>query len=362
MARAPEHADQPDHADHVVLAVHGVAHRTPADFSDEIDLLASDLAPRLVRPVFWGDLGPGDASNAFPDPASATMLDKNADLADAVDETAARIAARVDGPVPDATVAVVRSVLDDAARAGTRIEEPVVSEALADAIVLAPPSGSAALPAAGDHGGVLDSVRLGLRRIVSAVDSRLDQLSPEALVDGARRTIARTVRDVEAYERNGDAIRARLDAEYRAVAASAERVDIVAHSLGALVATEWLFGASAGAAATRPDERRIHTFITFGSQVSLFCEVRGIEGAIGVVHPPPTPVDLTLPLRRWSNVWHILDPLAYAVAPVLRVTGHDGPVTIDEYKLDVGRMPTSASFHTIYWRDERVLSWLPRVL
>src|SRR6185503_16198606 len=99
----------------------------------------------------------------------------------------------------------------------------------------------------------------------------------------------------------------------------AERVDVVAHSLGGLVAVEWLFGAVAGADATPPAERRVHTVITFGSQVGLFAELRGLEGPAGRVARPPAPIALTLALRRWCNVWHALDPLAFAASPVFAV-------------------------------------------
>ena len=136
-------------------------------------------------------------------------------MAGAVTDTTARIAAQVDGPVPEPTVAIVRDVLGEAEAQGNAIGDPALHSALADAVVLAPPSGTAELPD-GEH-GLLGSVRGGLRRIVSAVDSRLDQISPEALMDGMRHAIARTVRDVEAYERHGPAIRARLDEAYRAV-------------------------------------------------------------------------------------------------------------------------------------------------
>jgi hypothetical protein len=295
---------------HTVLVVHGVTHRTPDDFRAEIAELADRLAPRRVEPVFWGDLGPGDVQDAYPVAAAATELGKDTAAANTP------------------TTTVVREELDNAAASGT----------------------------------IFESVRGGLRRIVSAVDARLDQVAPETLTDHLRHSIARTVRDVEAYERNGAAIRARLDAAYRAAVDEAERVDVIAHSLGALVAVEWLYGAPAGADASDAAARRVDTLVTLGSQVALFCEVRGLQGATTTAMPPPIPVPIALPLRRWANVWHTLDPLAFAAAPVLEVTGRDGPVPIDEYRLDVARVPTSASFHSAYWRDDRVLSWLPRVL
>lgn len=268
--------------EHVVLVVHGVANRTPADLQDEIDSLTPHLAPRRIVPVFWGDLGPGDAVASF--------------------------------PVVEGSIAI-------------------------------------------EHGDQDDSSVLGrLRRLTDAVDA----LSPESFAAGLRRTIARTVRDVEAYERNGEAIRARLDDAYRSARADAERVDVLAHSLGGLVAVEWLFGARAGADATAPDERRIQTLITFGTQVAMFCELRGLEGPPGVVALPPAPIALSLALRRWCNVWHALDPLAFAAAPVFEIQGRDGPVGIEDYRLPVHGMPASAAFHTAYWRDFHFGAWLNR--
>jgi hypothetical protein len=268
--------------EHVVLVVHGVANRTPADFQDEIDALTPALAPRRVVPVFWGDLGSADAIASF--------------------------------PVVEGSIAIESDDRDDSSVLGR------------------------------------------LRRLTDAVDA----LSPESFAAGLRRTIARTVRDVEAYERNGEAIRERLDAAYRDARADAERVDVLAHSLGGLVAVEWLFGASAGAAATTPAERRIQTLITFGTQVGLFCELRGLEGPPGVVALPPVPIHLRLALRRWCNVWHALDPLAFAAAPVFAIEGRDGPVGIEDYRLPVHGMPASAAFHTAYWRDLHFGAWLDR--
>jgi hypothetical protein len=272
--------------EHVVLVVHGVAHRTPADFQDEIDALNPALAPRAIVPVFWGDLGPADATASF--------------------------------PVIEGSIAIDRGDDDDAD----------------------------------------SSLRARLRRITDAVDA----LSPESFATGLRRTIARTVRDVEAYESNGESIRARLDEAYRTARGDAERVDVVAHSLGGLVAVEWLFGAPAGNGATAPGERRIHTLVTFGTQVGLFCELRGLQGPPGTIALPPAPISLTVALRRWCNVWHALDPLAFAAAPAFTVAGRDGPVGIEDYRLPVHGVPESAAFHTAYWRDLHFGAWLDRTL
>jgi hypothetical protein len=268
--------------EHVVLVVHGVANRMPADFQDEIDALTPQLAPRRLVRVFWGDLGPSYAVASF--------------------------------PVVEGSIAIEHDDHDDSSVLGR------------------------------------------LRRLTDAVDA----LSPESFAAGLRRSIARTVRDVEAYERNGEAIRTRLDEAYRRARDEAERVDVLAHSLGGLVAVEWLFGASAGNDATEPAERRIQTLITFGTQVALFCELRGLEGPPGVVALPPAPISLTLALRRWCNVWHALDPLAFAAAPAFEIEGRDGPVGIEDYRLPVHGMPASAAFHTAEWRDLHVGAWLDR--
>ena len=239
------------------------------------------------------------------------------------------IAERTGEEVPVATDALVRDVLAEAARDGRALAADEIADAVAETVVLTGPTGSADLGA--DEPGVFSHVRRGLRNVVDAVDRNVDEFSHDKLTAllrekgaGLTGTIASTVGDVLAYQRNGDEIRERLDRAYRDAASIGEPVTLLAHSLGGLVSVEWLLGAPvAGNDATPPDERRVATLVTFGTQVSLFCELHGLLGAAGVTDNVP-PVMLPIAVDRWINVWHALDPLAFVMAPVLAIEGADG--------------------------------------
>lgn len=350
----------PDPSEHVVLLVHGVGHRDRTELDEVAAMLGERLAPREIVPVFWGDLGPHDVEASLPSEERSRAID-GAAVDAAVADTADRIAADIDGDVPAETVAVMHDVLADAAASGVNVERPEVHEALADAVVLTEPAGTADLPPDTARGRVIGSVRDRWRRLVDAVDARFEQMSPETLMGNMRRTVARAIRDVEVYENNGDLIRSRFDDAYSSVL-GAERVDVLAHSLGSLIAVEYLLGAPAGANAVPVNDRRVHTMVTFGSQISLFAGARGLRGSAPSSVLPHMPLDIAVAVERWFNVWHMYDPLAFALAPTLRVHGPEGDVEIEELHLELGGFPSTASFHTSYWRDERFVAWLTRTL
>jgi hypothetical protein len=359
-----------------VLAVHGIGNRDRAGFEAEVAAMADALAPRDVRPVFWGDLGPDRAFGCLPEAGGGVGLDDDLVDAGASIDRGEQLAGRVrelvaeetGEEVPAETDALVRDVLAEAARDGRSLSADEIADAVAEAVVLTGPSGSAALGAATP--GVLSRVRRGLRHVVDVVDRNVDEFSRDKLTEllrekgaGLTGVIASTVGDVLAYQRRGEEIRGRLDAAYREVAASGEPVTLLAHSLGGLVAVEWLLGAPVEAAdATAPEERRAATLVTFGTQVSLFCELHGLLSAAGVTDNVP-PVMLPIRVDRWVNVWHALDPLAFVMAPVLAIEGPGGvEVPVEDLRLDPEGIGVSLGHHSSYWHDQRFLRWLARSL
>jgi hypothetical protein len=360
-------------ADRVVLVVHGIGNKIAANFLNDVVPLINAVAPREGRPVFWGDLGPDDVFGSMPgagdgmeidDEATGTSTDSRLARSSAlVEHTTALLSERTGEAVPDATKEVVRDVLDGAARDGQPLTSTGIAHALADAVELTGPVGSAHL---GDTGGnILGRIRRGLRDVVDSVEGSVDRMSTETLSgllrdrgSGLARTITRTIGDVLAYQRSGDMIRARLDAAYQIARSEGAEVDILAHSLGALVTVEWLLGATVdGEHAVAPDDRRIGTLVTFGSQVSLFCEIHGLMGHAGLTSRE-APVELPIKVERWINVWHALDPLAFLIAPVLRVPG----IEIEDRRLDPDGLGVSLAAHSSYWHDPRFLAWIGRTL
>jgi hypothetical protein len=360
-----------------VLVVHGIGNRDRAAFDQAVTTVAEALAPRRVLPVFWGDLGPDAAFGCLPAVGEGRALDDDvaADIGAADDrgeELASRVhdllEARTGAAVPATTDALVRDVMAEAVRDGRTLAADEIADAVAETVVLTGPAGSAELGA--DEPDVFSRVRRGLRNVVDAVDRNVDEFSQAKLTEllrekgaGVAGTIASTVGDVLAYQRKGDEIRGRLDEAYREIAATGEPVTLLAHSLGGLVSVEWLLGAPvAGDSATEPGERQVATLITFGTQVSLFCELHGLLSAAGVTDNVP-PVTLPIAVDRWINVWHALDPLAFVMAPVLAIQGPDGhEVPVEDRRLDPQGIGFSLGHHSSYWRDERFLRWLARTV
>jgi hypothetical protein len=361
-----------------VLVVHGIGNRDRAAFEREVVLVAEALAPRDVRPVFWGDLGPDRAFGCLPAAGEGRGLDDDGELVptngaiERGDELAGRVhelvEERTGEPVPVATDELVRGVLAEAARDGRSLAADEIADAVAETVVLTGPTGSAELGA--DEPGVFSRVRRGLRNVVDAVDRNVDEYSHQKLTEllrekgaGLTGTIASTVGDVLAYQRNGEEIRGRLDRAYRDALSAGEPVSILAHSLGGLVSVEWLLGAPVSDADATPlVERRVATLITFGTQVSLFCELHGLLGAAGVTDNVP-PVMLPIAVDRWINVWHALDPLAFVMAPVLAIEGADGSeVPVEDRRLDPEGIGVSLTHHSSYWHDQRFLRWLAKTV
>jgi hypothetical protein len=360
-----------------ILAVHGIGNRDRARFEQELEAIAQAVAPREVRGVFWGDLGPDAAFGCMPaagegrsldddDPApSQGGVERGEALAGRVHEL---LEERTGQPVPATTDALVRDVLAEAARDGRTLAADEIADAVAETVVLTGPTGSADLGV--EESSVFSRVRRGLRNVVDAVDRNVDEYSHAKLTAllrekgaGLTGTIASTVGDVLAYQRNGDEIRGRLDVAYREVAADGEPVTLLAHSLGGLVSVEWLLGAPvAGDGATDLSARRVDTLITFGTQVSLFCELHGLLSAAGVTDNVP-PVRLPIAVDRWINVWHALDPLAFVMAPVLAIEGPGGSeVPVEDRRLDPEGIGVSLTHHSSYWHDQRFLRWLAKTV
>ncbi|MCA1675753.1 MAG: hypothetical protein LC799_27430 [Actinobacteria bacterium] len=362
----------------VALVVHGVSNRDEAGFTrsvEELQRLGGSGMPELI-PVFWGSLGregpllaiPGEedvttvpeAVGAFGAKPAADAVQAARDTADAtVEELERRV-----GAVPPRTVAVLQKATREAAAAGWTLALQVdLAPVLADVVLAAPPLGSTDVQPRGAFG--VDWVGDRVKQILAhAQDAIVDILVREfrEREKGLGTTVAHTIGDVLGYETVGPAIRAKIDEKHRAAVARGDTVDILAHSLGALAAVEWLLGASVQGSATDPEKRTVRNLVTFGAQVSLFSELRGLRGVGDQVLVRAQPQSLPMRVERWSNVWQELDPLAFVMSHVFRIEV-DGTVgAVEDLRLTQRGIPTNASFHSSYWRDERFTRWLARLL
>ncbi len=363
----------------VALAIHGVANRDRRGFEAAVTGLAqlADVAAARLRPVFWGDLGPEGPLRSVPGEHDSAVLPAARGAFDApppeelVLAAAAMAGAAAEelkvkaGRVPADTEALLHEATQQAAAAGYSLALAAeVAPLLADVVLTAEPAGTTEV-ASGAFG--VDRVK---DRLVGVLE-RIDDILVDLLVRTFRQaevglggTVAHTLGDVFAYQSKGPLIRGRLDDAYRDAleASGGGPVDVVAHSLGALVAVEWLMGASVDGTADHPtslDERQVRHLVTFGTQVSLFSELQGLRRTGDGFGAGPGRQSLAIQVASWTNVWQELDPLAFVIHRVLDVSGTGGAtMAVDDRRLTQERIPTDLSFHSSYWRDPRFARWL----
>ena len=369
-----------------VLAIHGVSNRSRPAFRSTVDRLAEagGRSPSDFVDVFWGDLGPeaplrsiptrADADLVVPEtarpsgafPGGPTVAADDAQIVRIVQETITAVRATVTSPepVPETTQRAVLDAVYDAAIAGSAAaRSPEVAPLLAAVIVASPPAGSAVVDAGS---GAFPHV--SLTSALRSVIDRVDRIIGEWITDQFREheaglggVLAHTIGDVLVYHSAGPVIRGRLDLAYRGARDLSDApVDVVAHSLGALVVVDWLLGAPTeppdGSVATPSAERRVRHLVTMGAQVSLFAELEGL--ATGAVHASPDgAVALPIALESWTNCWQGLDPLAFAMHRVIEIARPGGePERVRDLCLAQQGVPRDLSFHSSYWTDPRFAS------
>lgn len=370
-----------------VLVVHGVSNRDPVAFKREVQKLGDAVGePGLEwAAVYWGDLAPA-VTDLVCVPTSEDRVDlpglTQQGIAQAgsipaeslaaprepvslVAERASQLVQERAGelPAPDVQAALATAV--GSAGGPQQSVRPEVASVLADIVVSWPPSGTGSSEAA-----LLGPLTSVLAHVAQHVDEEVGKAVGNAVQTVLRggessvdRLAAKTVGDVLAYEAEGAKIRGRLDAAY--AAASGERVHILGHSLGSLVAAEWLLGADVArenGAPTEPAGRHIDTLVTFGSQVSLFAELHGLRTAAGRQMPQALPVAFTGKIQQWINVWHQFDPLSFVMRRVILPQAkpvEDLRVVLDHIPRDLAELATA---HSSYWTDPRFAAQLTHVL
>jgi hypothetical protein len=384
-----------------VLVIHGVANRSRPAFEETVERLATSIGLPYgdqIVPVFWGELGPdpGQAFTSIPtdvdsidlpgaeaafapiDLASqareivqeiSPIVDPTIRAQAVADQTIQGLDQRLVGGVPEDVRNAIRRGVDDAAHTGRWLALQVdLSKALievAEAALVSEPGEAAFLPV-----DVLDRLRDRIESVLETFDREAGRLVGGVLERVLREQqaklgpfIATTLGDVLTYAKNGAAIRGVLDEAYQQLSRRFSEVDVVAHSLGGIVTTEWMLGAPTEREhdhqPTPVSDRRVRRFVTFGTQVGLLSEIHGLLGNHLVLEGVPNV--LPIRLRRWRNIWHQLDPLAFVMRRALAIAPGDDQDLIRDFRLQLLGLPTSLDAlltHGSYWTDDRFLNWL----
>jgi hypothetical protein len=192
------------------------------------------------------------------------------------------------------------------------------------------------VPAA-DPQALLPAVVRGLDHAVGDILDALGGALNRALREQFAPLIGEFVGDVLVYE--GDrraAIQGRLRQAVDDAGLTGRPVDIVAHSLGGVIAFDL--------GAAQDDPLAIGRFITFGGQSPLF-HVLDPEATVVAPYVSPTPSELPATIGAWTNLWEPRDPLAFIAAKVFVLASGASP---DDRAVNA---PASAGLitHTAYW-------------
>lgn len=128
-----------------------------------------------------------------------------------------------------------------------------------------------------------------------------------------------------------------------AIPADKENIIMIAHSLGSVIAFDYLFGFRDRYKITNLKKKKVtvivKNFITMGSPIPLFSSAMG--------HPDS---DLTLPphIEQWLNIYSPRDGIARRMQPFFR------NIPLVEKQVSTGFFPLQA--HGGYWKDKKTAS------
>jgi hypothetical protein len=389
-----------------VLVVHGVANHDPSSFRETVAALQQRVGPgyRLID-VFWGDLG--GIGNHLRDTLPVLFPKDQQTRGDADGEAFRELLQtqreRLMPPedvraASDASVdAIYRATLmasgpglssgvetrgDDELYRALSEEIPLtnslrqlqddallkaVGELLADYLDTAGPDRAVTGPGTFETRGWLDDRKEVLRQFVAKLDALIGKVSAQVAggvnqwMRGALAgPIALTFGDVVAYHQNRKAIHERLfdvlDREAPGEGSEDKPIAVLAHSLGGLVVLD----AALGSEATSADgqRRRLHIghWITYGSQPAFFHVMAPREGI--EQYSTNKPVMLPGTIKRWTNLWHPMDLLAFTATPVFRLEGGVAPTDIRVDTPGSEILRSHLWLHSVYWNSPQLLESL----
>lgn len=381
-----------------ILVVHGIANHDKRAFEVSVaklqDSIKSDLPDVSLIPVFWGDLGGAsvDIADCLPrfqdgrwtTRAEGLLAIKEARWSEEVrselmltNEQRARIIA--EAAVQSMHSPAVRSELDVASTICEALDSSVylqqtddtellnlVGSTLAEAITDEFPSpdagtfevrGEATVETRGWIADRIKGVVSGLDKVVGRlVEDRLgvvNQRLRESLMNG----VAATLGDVIAYDgHKGDIQRRLWDAIGRAApgyGTATRPIGVIAHSLGGVISYD-----VAVAPASEP-ALHIDSFVTFGTQPAFF-EVVSPRRPQLATYRAGHPITLPATIRRWFNLWDVVDLLAFTAGTVFRLSDGSKPEDISVEDPFSVMLDERLWLHSVYWTAAALKSVLVR--
>jgi hypothetical protein len=191
-----------------------------------------------------------------------------------------------------------------------------------------------------------------VKGVISGIDKLVGKLAEDhlgvlnqrlrvSLMNG----VAATLGDIVAYHSNKKGIQQRLwDAVNQYVPGygkQAKPIGLIAHSLGGVVS----FDAAVAPANGIP--LYVDSFVSFGSQPAFF-EI--IDPRVsGVTYRANHPIRLPDTIKKWFNLWNVVDLLAFTAGTVFRLSDGSKPEDVPVEDPISVMLDENLWLHSIYW-------------
>jgi hypothetical protein len=375
-----------------VLVVHGIANHDKVKFEQRVTTLQNSIHTQLpdvqLIPVFWGDLGgrSEDIRDCLPQledgqwstraedilSISATGSEVRAELKLTNEQRASIIArsatsAELVRTEPDATTSAIIEALGHTDHL-QKIEDADLLKSIGDIVREALTDGSAPPERRGfevrgepatfeTRSWILDRVNgviWGIDKLVGKlVEDHLgvvNQRLRSSLVNG----VAATLGDIVAYHSNKERIQQRLwDAVNQhapSYGTQAKPIGLIAHSLGGVVSFDVMVAPEAGV------PLYVDSFVSFGSQPAFFEIVD--PRVSNVRYSTGHPISLPNTIRRWFNMWDVVDLLAFTAGTVFRLSDGSKPEDVPVEDPISAILDEKLWLHSIYWTTPQLMDVL----
>ena len=375
-----------------VLVVHGIANHDRAEFESHVTMLqtaiSKDLPGVQLIPVFWGDLGgqSQDISDCLPllkDGQWTTRAEgifsippvglevrgeptlNNNQRASII--TGSVMSAELVRSEPDTTKAAIAEALQHTDHL-QKIDDPellkavgdIVSETLAEKSATPAPGG---FEVRGEESTAIETrgwVKDRVTGVISGIDKLLGKLVEDRLGVLNQRLrsslmngLAVTLGDIVAYHSNKKGIQQRL---WDAIASldpgygtQSKPIGVIAHSLGGVVSFDAMFAPANGTTLY------VDSFVTFGSQAAFF-EI--IDPRTKVSYSRGQPIALPNTLKKWINLWDVVDVLAFTAGTVFQLSDGSKPDDIPVEDPISVMLDAELWLHSIYWQTPQLVGAL----
>jgi len=202
-----------------------------------------------------------------------------------------------------------------------------------------------------------------VKEVITAIDKLVGKLIEDRLGvlnqrlrNSLMNGVADTLGDIVAYHSNKEAIQKRLwdaiDDQARGYGTDTNPIGIIAHSLGGVISFDAMVAPANGKALC------VDSFVTFGSQPAFF-EIIDPRRP-NVTYSSGHPIELPVAIKKWFNLWDVVDILAFTAGTVFKFKDGSKPEDIPVEDPISVMLDEKLWLHSVYWGTPQLLSVLTK--